>query len=88
MRFVKSEVNERKTDELKILVVNKKAKVVKSFEASKKEQMDVNTGEMVVVTGKYPSGWWEIQNKDGLSGLVPGDILEVLSESTTKEVNI
>jgi hypothetical protein len=87
IRFVKSEVDEKKADETKMAVNNKKAKVLKRFEATKKEQLDVTPGEIVVVTGKYPSGWWEAQNKDGLTGLVPGDMVEILSESTSKEVS-
>ena len=86
MRRVKSEVNEKKSEEVKMVVNNKKAKIIKSFSASKKEQLDVKPGDLVVVTGKYPSGWWEIQNNDGLTGLIPGDVVDIISESLTKEV--
>jgi hypothetical protein len=82
-----SEVEAKVSTEKKMAVINKKAKVLKSFEATSTDQLDIKQGEIVVVTGKYPSGWWEAQNQDGLIGIIPGNYVEIISESTSKEVH-
>ena len=41
----------RPTNEKKMSVPSKKAKVIKSFEAQSTDQLDINEGEIVVITG-------------------------------------
>jgi len=60
-------------------------KVTKDFTASRSDELDVHRGE--ILTGRsVDDGFWYLTNLKGLSGLVPGSILQVGSERSKADV--
>lgn len=51
-------------------------KVMFDYEASGDDELSLKEGEIITVTNKDESGWWEGTNSQGESGLFPGNYVE------------